>query len=91
MATYCLPGRLNTLVETYKIQTTIMSWLATDGKLTSQEIYQKIQSDEGLDAYVKGHSMLEIKTVLEWMEKNGMIVNAAGNQQITYVPVEGVE
>ena len=90
MATYCLPGRLNTLVETYQIQTTILSWLATDGKLTSQEIYAKIQADEVLDAYVKGHSMIEIKTVLEWMELHGMIVNAAGNQQITYVPAEGV-
>ena len=91
MATYCLPGRLNTLVETYKIQITILSWLAIDGKLTSQEIYAKIQSDDVLDAYVKGHSMLEIKTVLEWMERLGMIINAAGNQQITYVPAEGVE
>ena len=87
MATYCLPGRLNTLVETYQIQTTILSWLATDGKLTSQEIYAKIQADEVLDAYVKGHSMIEIKTVLEWMERLGMIVNAAGHQQITYEPV----
>ena len=86
MATYALSGRLNTLVETYQIQTTILSWLAVDGRLTHHQIYDKIQADEGLDAYVKGHTEDEINIVLEWMETHGMIVNA-GAQEITYVPV----
>ena len=89
MATYAIPERLNALVEVYGLHTTILSWVTVAGRMTHQQVYDNIQSDDGLDAYVKGHTEQEIKTVMDWMVNQGLLVNANADQKITYT-LQGV-
>lgn len=86
MATYCIEGRLNKFVKPEseggrEIQVTILSLLATQN-MTDNAMYDWIQASE-LDAEIKSLTQLDVKKIMAWMDKEGLI-GKAETQEITY-------
>ena len=89
MATWVLPGYLNEFVKPQSEggwglpDPTILSWISTDKRLTDTEVYVKIQASS-LDAKIKALSLQDVKKIMIWMNKEGL-VGVADSQEITYV------
>ena len=83
MADYCILGYLDTFVRDWQIHVTILSWLAANKKMSHAQVWQAIQDDPDLAPAVKALEQDDIRKIMDWMFKEGM-VGKPETQSITY-------